>query len=290
MIFSRNRNAGSAKARSGMLCHHACSGAIAGGGVIYEQAAGTAAGDLILHPLPEQVGSLGLCDDGRLVVALAGSVQLYRLTDRSFAPLAEPEPGHAKRIPGDRLNDGKVGPDGAFWVGSMHKTAPTAALYRITSDGRAERKVDGLNTSNGLAFSADGRTMYHSDSRSGWIDRYRFDPATGEISDRQRIAELTDQDGRPDGGATDMAGCYWSAGVSAGCLNRFSADGRLLMRIELPVKHPTMLCFGGDDMRTIFVTSIRNPDDAGDICGDVIRLRVDVPGVAVQRFRTGQAA
>lgn len=257
------------------------------GATIFEQRLG---GKTVRHPLPENVGSLGLTDDGRLIVALASGVQLYSLEDRSFSPLAEPEPGHAARVPGDRLNDGKVGPDGAFWVGSMHKTAPTAGLFRVTGDGRSEVKVQGLSTANGLAFSADGRTMFLSDSRAGWIDCYDLEPATGDISNCRRIVHLTEAEGRPDGGATDLEGCYWSAGVSAGCLNRFSAAGELLARIELPVRRPTMVCFGGDDMRTMYITSIRRPDDAGAHCGDVITMRADVPGVPAHVFRTGAAA
>ena len=77
-----------------------------------------------------------------------------------------------------RLNDGRVGPDGAFWVGSMDDRKdkePIGALYRVDVTGRAEKKVDGLQISNGLAWTADGERMFHADSRGPWIDRWRFD-------------------------------------------------------------------------------------------------------------------
>jgi sugar lactone lactonase YvrE len=164
-----------------------------------------------------------------------------------------------------------------------------AALYRVTADGKAERKITGLVVSNGLAWSADGRTMVHSDSRACWIDRWAFDPETGHISGRTRLRTLTNEEGRPDGAAMDCAGGYWSAGVSAGCLNRFSADGTLLDRIPMPVPQPTMPCFGGPDMRTLFVTSLsdgqseevrsRYPQSGG-----VFQTRVDVAGVPVSLF------
>ncbi len=235
--------------------------------------------------LPEAVGSFGLADDGRLVVALLSGVHLYDPQSQELEFLVDPEPEQAAKRPNSRLNDGKVGPDGAFWVGSMHADGPTAALFRITADGRAERKVEGLATSNGLAFSADGRTMFHADSRQQWIDRYDLDPGTGTIGNRTRIATPGDADGRPDGAATDMEGAYWSAGVSAGCLNRYDRDGRLLERIAVPPKAPTMPCFGGKDMRTLYFTSLRH-EDAGPDCGNVFMMRVEVPGVAIGRFRT----
>jgi sugar lactone lactonase YvrE len=105
--------------------------------------------------------------------------------------------------------------------------------------------------------------MFHADTREGWIDRWDFDPLSGAISNRRRFAELDEQGGRPDGGATDAEGGYWSAGLSAACLNRFAPDGRLVARYALPVAAPTMPCFGGSDLRRLFVTSLthgRSPE------------------------------
>lgn len=235
-----------------------------------------------------EVGSLGLVRSGRLVIALRKRVILFDTESGREEQVAEIEP----EIPTTRTNDGKVGPDGAFWVGTMDERAdrrPAAALYRVTAAGRVERKVDGLKVSNGLAWSADGEAMFHSDSRGPWIDRWRFDPATGAISERRRIVELDESEGRPDGGACDVEGCYWSAGISAACLNRFSPHGELLMKIPLPTPAPTMPCFGGEDMRSLFVTSLSaNLGEAvlaaNPLAGAVLELRVGVPGVAVGRF------
>src|SRR5258705_528561 len=84
------------------------------------------------------------------------------------------------------------------------------------------------------SISPDGRTMFHSDSRAGWLDRWDFDPANGAISNRMRIADLDEAMGRPDGGATDINGDYWSAGISAQRLNRFAPDGRLIESYPVP--------------------------------------------------------
>ena len=161
------------------------------------------------------VGSLGLARSGRVVVALRHEVGLFDPTAATGARIAEIEPGRAET----RANDGKVGPDGAFWVGTMDDRdvavkEPLGSLYRVTMNG-AEKKIDGVVISNGLAFSPDGTAMFHSNSRGKWIDRWAFDAKTGAISSRRRIADLDDATGRPDGGATDAEGCYWSAGVSA---------------------------------------------------------------------------
>ncbi len=209
---------------------------------------------------PSEVGSLGLAASGRLVVALRHTVGLFDPNTDSFRAIAAIE---AEQGASTRLNDGKVGPDGAFWVGSMDDRdrpdkQPIGALYRVTADGAVEKKVEGLVISNGLAFSPDGRSMFHSDSRARWLDRWDLEPATGAISNRTRIAAPDDAMGRPDGGATDAEGYYWSAGISAQRLNRYAPDGRLVETHAVPVGAPTMPCFGGADMKTLFVTSLRS--------------------------------
>jgi sugar lactone lactonase YvrE len=230
--------------------------------------------------MPELIGSLGLCRSGRLLVALRHSLHFFDpKTGRleRFVVLDE-EPEH------NRLNDGKVAPDGAFWVGSMDadtaQRRPSGALYRVDPSGKVERKSTGLKVSNGLAWSGDGATMYHSDSSLQWIKRYRHE--RGQLFDETTICEADEKTGRPDGAATDVAGGYWSAGVSAGCLNRWSREGELLERVALPVPNPTMPCFAGDDLKTVYVTSLnRTPHENA---GAMVRLRLPVAGVPVTRF------
>jgi sugar lactone lactonase YvrE len=205
------------------------------------------------YDLPEVVGSFGLCRSGKLVVALRHRVVLFDPRSRRVEDLT----GAVVEPATNRMNDGKVGPDGAFWVGTMDENTPrqpTAALYRVTPDGRIERKGEGYAVSNGLAWSPDGRTMYHSDSTAGIIEAWDFDPATGGMSNHRQLAKLTSEEGRPDGAATDADGNYWSAGPSAGCINRFSPAGALLEKIPFPVPGPTMPCFAE---RHLFVTSLR---------------------------------
>ena len=202
---------------------------------------------------PEVVGSFGLCRSGRLVVALRHRVVLFDPRTGSIDNLTE----SVREPPTNRLNDGKVGPDGCFWVGSMDENSPrqkTGALYRVTPDGRIERKANGYAVSNGLAWSPDGRTMYHSDSTAGIIERWDFDTRSGSLSNHRIMCTLTNDDGRPDGAATDVNGNYWSAGPSAGCINCFSPDGALLEKLQFPVPGPTMPCFAETKL---YVTSLR---------------------------------
>ncbi|MGK9051946.1 SMP-30/gluconolactonase/LRE family protein [Neorhizobium petrolearium] len=238
--------------------------------------------------LGTNVCSLGLCESGRLIVSLARELIVFDPDTGSRETLARLE----NELGTNRLNDGKVGPDGAFWVGTMDQRAERQAvcsLYRIGPDGRMVAKKDGLFISNGLAWSPDGRTMYHSDSGGKWIERHAFDPATGGIGEGLRIAEPGEAEGRPDGGTTDIEGNYWSAGVSAGCLNHYAPEGRLIGKYALPAPSPTMPCFCGTDLKTLLVTSHRylSPEvlDRYPLAGSVFLTPSPVAGTPAHRMK-----
>ena len=231
-----------------------------------------------------EVPCLGLAESGRLVVVLAREVILFDpetgARDSLWNGYDEPQ--------SSRLNDGKIGPDGALWVGSMDarpQREPISKLYRVTADGTAQVKAEGFEISNGLAWTADGKTMFHTDSRGPWIDRYDFDASTGDISARTRIRILDEKTGRPDGGACDSEGHYWSAGVSAGVLNRFDRDGTLLTSFSMPVPAPTMPCFCGRDLTFVAVTSHRLGDVEVPQSGGVHLAKAPVAGAKVARMK-----
>jgi sugar lactone lactonase YvrE len=208
-------------------------------------------------PMPAIIGSVGLTQSGRLIAALKHDLALFDPDTAELQPFT--------RLPADepsenRLNDGKVGPDGAFWVGTMHDVAdrqPIGALYRVAPDGSVTRHVEGLRVSNGLAFSPDGALMYHADTRNYWLDRWDLSVEGGTIGGRTRLATFDGSIGLPDGGATDAEGVYWSTGAYAGRLNCFDSQGSLLSWHAFPVPAPTMPCFCGADLRMLAVTSHR---------------------------------
>lgn len=232
--------------------------------------------------LPDPVGSLALCRSGRLLLALRRGVMRFDPRDGRLEPLAAPE---ADR-PHNRLNDGKASPCGRFVFGGMDdrpEKQPTAALWCLDATGRVTRLVEGLTVSNGLAWSPDGGTIWFSDSRRTGIWTAPWDQATGRMGAARLLAEPDAATGRPDGAAMDAEGGYWSAGVSAGVLNRWLPDGRLDRVVPLPLRAPTMPCFGGPGLRRLYVTSLRGAG-AGPQDGAVLSLDVGVAGVPVGCF------
>lgn len=241
------------------------------------------------HAMPAPVGCLALSNDRRLLLGLSTGVHYFDPADGSFEFLVHPEPDR----PMNRLNDGRVGPDGHFWIGSMHDAMPrlpTGALYRIAPDGTCARVIDGICASNGLAWSPDAMLMYHADSRAspraGRIMLHDFDAGTGAIRNGRILASPTEEEGLPDGAAVDTNGIYWSAGLTAGCLNGFDPSGKLISRIALPVEAPTMPCFGGGDLSTVFLTSLTRPGDIGSLS----RMDIGRRGLSESRFATPSRA
>jgi sugar lactone lactonase YvrE len=145
---------------------------------------------------------------------------------------------------------------GRFWVGSMAlaETPGAAALYRF-ADRSLESMVDGVTLSNGLGWSPDGTRMYYVDSPTYRIDVFDYDVAAGTAANRRPFVELERADGIPDGVAVDDEGGVWLALWGGSCVRRYSSAGGLEEVVDVPAAHVTACCFGGDDGRSLFITS-----------------------------------
>jgi len=203
------------------------------------------------------------------------------LVSKRLVPFDQP-------LPGMRFNDGRCDRQGRFRAGTMLMDMgagrDAGALWGLDAQGRPKVLVDGLIVPNGMAFSPDGRTMYLSDShpkvRTVWA--FDYDTASGTPSRRRVFIDMNQHPGRPDGAAVDADGCYWICGNDAGMVHRFTPDGRLDRSLSVPVKKPAMCAFGGSNLDTLYVTSIR-PDgvDLADqpLAGGVFALRPGVRGL-----------
>ena len=210
--------------------------------------------------------------------------QRTRLADPPYDPAFE------------RFNDGRADPQGRLWVGTIYepREPARAALYRF-AQGQLQAMAGDISVSNGLAFSPDGGTLYWSDTKAHTIYAFDFDGDSGAVSARRVFAsfpsktpgqDLAGYGGRPDGAAVDVQGNYWVAMFEGQRLLQFAPDGQQLQHLPLPVRCPTMPCFGGVDLRTLFITTAREnrPADelaAQPLAGCVLSLRVAVPGLPV---------
>lgn len=248
-----------------------------------------ATGDNRAWAMPEDIGCVGLRKGGGFIAGMRSG--LWALgADGVPADLLAANPEDTGT---SRFNDGRCDPAGRFLAGTLDepKAGGKAHLYRYDRRGLAAL-AGGILTSNGLAFSPDGRTLYHSDTPTFTIYRYRYDPATGEASDREIFVTLQPSDtdrGRPDGAAVDSEGCYWTALYEGGRVQRYAPTGVLLSEHPVPARCPTMPAFGGPDLRTLYLTTASDGRPAEELrrfpqSGGLFALPVEVPGLPEPLF------
>ena len=257
----------------------------------------TTGNDLDFWELPNLVTGLDLVSGGGLLVR--SSAEVLRL---------DPATGQTTRVfslpPGPiriRFNDGHCDRAGRLWVGTMennitddgHSVGISRHLGQllIISETTSDAVDAKLGCPNAICWSPDDATFYVADSCDGWLYTYDFDCARGTIANRRPFCRLAGL-GIPDGAAVDSEGYVWNARWGAGVVARISPQGQLDRVVRIPASQPTACCFGGEDLRTLYVTSARFglPVDklkAEPYAGGVFAIRVPVAGLVQPRFAVG---
>lgn len=214
-------------------------------------------------PTPELPTSIGLEADGDFIVGLRRRITLWR-PGGAFNTLAVPE----LDLPGNRLNEGVVAPDGSFWVGTMAENispdglpmamaGATGSLYRITADGTVTRLTDDkFGITNTMIWTDNGHFVT-ADTLSNALYAYRLDPPGTALGERRAFGSPLTR-GLPDGSTSDVNGAIYNARVAGGgAIAILAADGSLTKYLDLPCASPTSCAFGGPHLDRLFVTSAR---------------------------------
>ena len=238
--------------------------------------------------LPQRASGLRERADGSLLIHF----------QRGLA-VADPTPDQLRMLPLwgidfsiQRLNDSAVDPAGRLWIGSYERTRkrPLGELYRIDGSLIAATIDRGFEISNGIAFSPDGRTMYHTDTHpDGRIYAWDFNPATGEAANRRVLIDFAGRRGHPDGCTIDAEGMLWVAELGASQLVRIDPAGRIEREVPLPISRPTSVAFGGPDLRTLYVTSMTFMLDEAALArepyaGRLLAFEPGVQGIALPKL------
>ena len=236
--------------------------------------------------VPVRPSALATRGDGSLLVA---SDQGFGVLDTRTGDFDVRQPLEPDR-PGNRTNDGGTDREGRFWVGTMDdaEKASSGAFYRLDPDWTCHRLVDGMAIPNTVVTSPDGRTLYLADSKEQTIYAWDLDEA-GHLTRQREFVDTRGTDAYPDGSAVDAEGYLWNAQWGAWLVVRYRPDGTTDRVVELPVEQPSSCAFGGEDLKTLYVTSARVglSDDAlagQPLAGSLFALSVDVPGLAVSDF------
>lgn len=234
----------------------------------------------------EEIGCFSLRPEKGFVLAMRSGFFLLDDWNTELHAITDPE----AELSSNRFNDGRCDAAGRFIAGSYYppKDWDGANLWSLGTDMTATKLRGGLLTSNGAAFSPDNKTFYLSDTPKHVIFQYDYDLETGSIANERVFREFPFGNGRPDGASVDAEGCYWTALYEGGRVARLSPAGEILEEVPIPAKCPTMVAFGGEDLKTVYVTTVGNrpeeelaefPDS-----GSLFKFEVDVPGLVEPRF------
>jgi sugar lactone lactonase YvrE len=234
----------------------------------------------------EVVGGFTIQADGALLLFMAkGAVKIWRAG--ALTTVVDEIPDERA----SRFNDVIADPAGRVFCGTMTSPEHAGRLYRLDTDARLTKVVEGVGTPNGMGFTPDRKQMYFTDTRAHQIYLFDYDRATGAISRQRQFVKVPESEGegRPDGMTVDAEGYVWSARWEGGCLVRYTPEGVEERRIAFPAKKVSSVTFAGDDYADMYVTTAGgdHKDTEGPGAGALFRLRLGIRGVAEFPSRVG---
>lgn len=204
----------------------------------------------------QMVGTVALTSSDKLIAALSNGFHFIDTANGSLSPIADPE----NNLPENRFNDGKCDPAGRFWAGTMsvHDTPGAGKLYMLDSDLSVTQKIADIGCSNGLSWSNDLSTFYYIDTSAQAIVKYDYEIITGSIRNPQTIITIPIEEGYPDGMTIDTEGMLWVALWDGWKVVRYNPHtSEKIQELYLPVSRPTSVCFGGESLQDLYVTSAK---------------------------------
>ncbi|WP_109126077.1 2-dehydro-3-deoxy-6-phosphogalactonate aldolase [Dyella sp. C11] len=200
----------------------------------------------VLHEqhLSQPVWSLGHTTDSGWVGATENALCRIDVTsgDLSCGPMAP-------LAPGCRFNDMTVDDDGGLWVGSMHRgllSSKGGIFHSSGVDMPVQQMAEGLGVANGMAFSADGNTLYVVDTLARVLLAYPRDRRGPRLGEPVVVSDFMAIPGKPDGLALAADGTLWVAMWGGGCVVQLGSDGAFLRAIAVPAPHVGSVCFDAD--------------------------------------------
>ncbi|MEM9157871.1 MAG: SMP-30/gluconolactonase/LRE family protein [Verrucomicrobiota bacterium] len=230
--------------------------------------------------LDRMIGTLIENAEGGLVAGMQDGVYALDFETGKTKHWCDPMGGDES----NRLNDGKAGPDGRFYVGGIGAEGQQD-LYCIDRD-RSWRVVESdITCSNGLVWSLDHGKLYYIDTPTKEVVAYDFDFEEGLLRNKRTAVSIDESLGLPDGMTIDREGKLWVAHWMGSCVRRWDPDtGKILQTIPMPVEKVTCCAFGGAGLNDLYITTASVGMEDGDWekqpqAGGLFRIRLDVGGV-----------
>ena len=241
-----------------------------------------------LYESPARIGALALTEKGNLIFSQNAGVAVLDRTSLRVTQNSK----LAITLSSYRFNDGACDPQGRFITGLMDEghSRNTGKLYRYDAGLNASVILDGISLPNGLAWTSQGDELLFVDSVARTLYHAPYSANGNALQKLSVFARTPEELGRPDGLALDIEDNLWVCQFNGGCLLQYDRNGVLLQTLSVPVPRPTSCCFGGPDMRTLFITTAKFGMSATEhadypAAGNIYSIRLPVPGRPRHRFK-----
>ena len=233
--------------------------------------------------MPSSIGTVVPYTKEQAIVALQDGIYKVDIKSGDLDLLSDVE----AEIKGNRFNDGKCGPNGNLWVGSIgfNQEKYKSNLYKIEENGTTTKMIDSVTNSNGIVWTKDSKTMYYIDTPTATIKAYDFDIITSTISNERIAVNIAKEDGFPDGMTIDEDGMLWVGMWNGSAVARYNPiTGKLISKIEVPAQNVTSCAFGGENLDILFITTsslgmTKEQEEKYPLAGSVFKVKPGVKGV-----------
>jgi L-arabinonolactonase len=250
--------------------------------------------NLITYDMPEMITSISLRNKNNLLIASHYGLNNFNLSDKKFERILDVE----KKLPQNRCNDGASDANGRYWFGTMQNNIGpggsnieiienSGSIYCLDKNLNIKKKETDICISNTFVWNPDNTKFYFTDTITGIISSYDFDLDSGSIDNKKDFAKF--DRGYPDGSTIDSEGYLWNCRWDGSCVVRFDPSGQVDEVVEVPVKNVTSCTFGGEDLKTLFITTARIGMDEDYLknnpsTGGIFAINLDVRGQLNNKF------
>ena len=231
-----------------------------------------------------QIGQ-GLFFQGKKKGFIIGFPNFIAISDKnfsSFEKICEVETTNNQT----RINDAKVDPYGGIVFGTYNedpdkaKRKPIANLYRLAPNLSLTHLLSNITVSNGIAFSENENIMYFADTPTGRIQKFEYTKNFNKFYELETNMIFKNV-GEPDGATVDIDNNYWSARVRGKCIICVDTkDEKIIEKISLPTNTPTCVTFGGANLNSLYITSLRADPTSDNEGGNLHKIETSTKGRA----------